>query len=76
LDNEADNNAFAEKFSFSYPLLCDVNREISLAYHAVKSIEEQHAARISYVIGVDGKIIESIESVDTKNHSKDLCSRL
>ncbi|MBT5027182.1 MAG: peroxiredoxin [Nitrospina sp.] len=76
LDNEADNKAFAEKFSFSYPLLCDVNREISLAYHAVKSIEEQHAARISYVIGVDGKIIESIESVDTKNHSKDLCSRL
>jgi thioredoxin-dependent peroxiredoxin len=76
LDNEADNKAFAEKFYFSYPLLCDVNREISLAYHAVKNIEEQHAARISYVIGVDGKIIESIESVDTKNHSKDLCSRL
>ena len=27
LDNEADNKAFAEKFSFPYPLLCDVNRE-------------------------------------------------
>ena len=25
LDNEADNKAFAEKFSFPYPLLCDVN---------------------------------------------------
>ena len=75
LDNEKDNKAFAEKFSFSYPLLCDVNKDIALAYHAVKSADDQYAARISYVIGEDGKILESIESVDTKNHSNDLCSR-
>jgi thioredoxin-dependent peroxiredoxin len=75
LDNEKDNKAFAEKFSFSYPLLCDVNKDIALAYHAIKSADDQHAARISYVIGEDGKILESIESVDTKNHSNDLCSR-
>jgi thioredoxin-dependent peroxiredoxin len=75
LDNENDNKAFAEKFSFSYPLLCDVNKEIALAYQAIKSADDQHAARISYVIGEDGKILESIESVDTKNHSNDLCSR-
>ncbi len=76
LDNEADNRAFAEKFSFPYPLLCDVNREIALAYHAIKNSQDQYAARISYVIGEDGKILESIESVDTSNHSRDLCSRL
>ena len=75
LDNESDNKAFAEKFSFPYPLLCDVNREIALAYHAVKNKDDQYASRISYVIDGEGKIIESIESVDTKNHSKDLCSR-
>ena len=75
LDNEKDNKAFAEKFSFTYPLLCDVNKDIALAYHAIKSAEDQHATRISYVIGEDGKILESIESVDTKNHSNDLCSR-
>ena len=75
LDNEKDNKAFAEKYSFSYPLLCDVNKDIALAYHAIKSPDDQHAARISYVIGEDGKILESIESVDTKNHSNDLCSR-
>ncbi len=76
LDNETDNKAFAEKFSFPYPLLCDVNREIALAYQAVKSAEDQYAARITYVIGEDGKILESIENVDTMTHSKDLCSRL
>ena len=75
LDNEKDNKAFAEKYSFSYPLLCDVNKDIALAYHAIKSADDQYAARISYVIGEDGKILESIESVDTKNHSNDLCSR-
>ena len=75
LDNESDNKAFAEKFSFPYPLLCDVNREIALSYQAVSSKEDQYAARISYVIGEDGKILESIENVDTKNHSNDLCSR-
>ena len=75
LDNEKDNKAFAEKYSFSYPLLCDVNKDIALAYHAIKSSDDQYAARISYVIGEDGKILESIESVDTKNHSNDLCSR-
>ena len=75
LDNENDNKAFAEKFSFPYPLLCDVNREVALSYQAVGSKEDEYAARISYVIGEDGKILESIENVDTKNHSNDLCSR-
>ena len=75
LDNENDNKAFAEKFSFPYPLLCDVDREVALSYKAVSSKEDQHAARISYVISEDGKILESIENVDTKNHSNDLCSR-
>ena len=75
LDNENDNKAFAEKFSFPYPLLCDVDREVALSYQAVSSKEDQYAARISYVICEDGKILESIENVDTKNHSNDLCSR-
>ena len=76
LDGESDNKAFAEKFSFPFPLLCDVNREISTAYHAVKSSEDKYASRITYVIDESGKILESIEQVDTKTHSKDLCSRL
>ena len=75
LDNESDNKAFAEKFSFPYHLLCDVNRQIALAYHAVNNKDDQYASRISYVIDEEGKIIESIENIDTKNHSKDLCSR-
>ena len=76
LDNEVDNKAFAEKFDFPYPLLCDVNHEVTLAYHASKGPEDQYASRITYVIGEDGKILEAISQVDTNTHSGDLCSRL
>ncbi|MBT5969402.1 MAG: peroxiredoxin, partial [Nitrospina sp.] len=76
LDNESDNKAFAAKFDFPYPLLCDVNREISLAYKAVKGPEDEYTSRITYVIGEDGNILEAISQVDTKTHSGDICSRL
>lgn len=76
LDNEEDNKAFAEKFNFPYPLLCDVNHELALAYHAVKGPDDQYASRITYVIGEDGNIMEAISKVDTSKHSGDLCSRL
>ena len=76
LDNETDNKAFAEKFNFPYPLLCDVNQEIALAYEAVKGPKDEYASRITYVIGEDGNILEAISQVDTKTHSGDLCSRL
>lgn len=76
LDNEADNKAFAEKFNFPYPLLCDVNHEIALAYKAVKGSQDEYASRISYVIDENGNILEAISQVDTKTHSGDLCSRV
>lgn len=76
LDSVADNKAFAEKYSFPFQLLCDVNREIALAYHAVRNAGDQYASRISYVIDEEGNIQEAIEKVDVKTHSSDLCSRL
>ena len=76
LDNETDNKAFAEKFNFPYPLLCDVNREISQAYKAVKGLQDEYASRISYVIDESGNISEAISQVNTKTHSGDICSRM
>jgi len=76
LDDEAANKAFAEKYAFPFPLLCDVDRNIALAYHAVSGPDDAYARRITYVIGEDGVIQESIEDVDTRTHSRDLCSRL
>ena len=76
LDGVADNKSFAEKYSFPFQLLCDVNREIALAYHAVQNPDDQYASRISYVIDEAGKIQEAIAKVDTKTHSGELCTRM
>jgi peroxiredoxin Q/BCP len=76
LDDVADNKAFAEKFSFPFQLLCDVDRKIALAYHAVQNSEDKYASRISYVIDEQGKILEAIDKVDTSTHSSDICTRM
>ena len=76
LDTVEENKAFAEKFDFPYPLLCDVDKKIAKAYHAIQSYEDEYASRITYVIDPEGKIAEAILEVNTKTHAQDLCSRL
>ena len=75
LDTIDENRAFATKFDFPYPLLCDTSREIANAYEAVSGPEDKYAARITYVIGEDGTILEAINDVNTKSHASDICSR-
>lgn len=75
-DNVEENRAFAEKFDFPYPLLCDTNRELGLAYGAARSADEGYAKRISYVIGEDGKILLAYPKVDPKTHLDQILSDL
>ena len=67
-DTEAENRAFAEKFDFPFPLLCDVDRKLGLAYGAADTPESQYAKRISYVIGEDGNILLRYPKVNPKEH--------
>jgi peroxiredoxin Q/BCP len=55
-DTQQENAAFAQKFKFDYPLLCDTDRAIGLAYGACDTKDAANAKRIAYVIGKDGKI--------------------
>jgi peroxiredoxin Q/BCP len=63
-DTPVENRKFAEKFGFEYPLLCDVNREIGLAYGAAKTKDDKYANRIAYVIDGKGKITAAFPKVD------------
>jgi len=63
-----ENAAFAAKFSFPYPLLCDTKREIGLAYGACDTPEAGNPRRISYVIGPEGRIEHAFPKVDAKTH--------
>ena len=67
-DSQADNRAFAEKFVFPYPLLCDESRELGIAYGAAAKPSAKYADRISYVIGEDGTILLAYAKVNPKKH--------
>ena len=75
-DTVAENAAFAEKFSFPFPLLCDTGRDLGMSYGACDAPGARHAARITSVIGPDLKIREAIGQVDVKQQPTDLLTRL
>jgi peroxiredoxin Q/BCP len=71
-DDAKANKAFADKFGYSFPLLCDTDRKIGLAYGAAKSAQAGSASRITYVIDESGKIAHALPSIDVSSHSDDL----
>ncbi len=72
----ADNAAFAQKYQFPYPLLCDTTRAIGLAYGACDDTKAGYAKRISYVIDEQGKIAKAYDSVSPKNHPAEVLADL
>ena len=72
----ADNAAFAEKFSYPFPLLCDEKREIGMAYGACDDAKAEYAKRISYVIDPEGKIAQAYPKVSPKSHPKEILETL
>ena len=67
-DDEKANAAFAKKFDFPFPLLCDTDREIGLAYGAAESPKDEYARRIAYVIDENGKIAQAHAKVDAASY--------
>lgn len=75
-DSIEANAKFASDQGFSYPLLCDTEREVCLAYGACKSSSDSSAKRITYVIDPDGKILQAHETVDVHKHPETLLDSL
>lgn len=75
-DNERDNAAFAKKFSYPFPLLCDEKREIGMAYGACQDAKDEYAKRISYLIDPQGKIAQAYPKVSPKSHPKEILETL
>lgn len=72
LDSVEDNRAFAEKFDYPFPLLCDVEREVAQAFGAVSSREDQYAARYTFVIGPDGKVEQAIDTKSPADQAEEI----
>ena len=67
-DTVEDNAAFAKKFNYNFPLLCDTDRKIGLAYGACDDAKAGSAKRISYLIGPEGKIKKAYGTVKPAEH--------
>jgi peroxiredoxin Q/BCP len=76
-DTVEDNQAFAEKFSFNFPLLCDTDRAVGVVYGAADERGSGgFARRISVLIGPDGKVLRVYPKVDVKNHPEQVLEDL
>lgn len=75
-DTEAKNRAFAEKFGFNFPLLCDTDRAIGLAYGATDQDSTRGARRIGVVIDEQGVIQEYERKVNAADYPAQVLSRL
>lgn len=70
------NRQFAEKFGFNFPLLCDTDRTIGMAYGAADDPSAGTAKRISYLIGPDGKIRKAYPKVNAAAHPEEVLKDL
>src|SRR5262245_39151027 len=75
-DTVAENLAFAKKFQYPFPLLCDTERALGLAYGACDTKEAEYARRITYVIGGDGRIKQAHPKVSAGSHPQELLATL
>jgi peroxiredoxin Q/BCP len=75
-DDQQANAKFADKFHFPFPLLCDTDRKIGLAYGAAASADDQYAKRIAYVIDENGRIQEAHEKVSAGSYPHEQLERL
>jgi thioredoxin-dependent peroxiredoxin len=75
-DTQKANADFAKKFDFNFPLLCDTDREIGMAYHACDSPDQGSARRISYIIDPEGRIARTYDKVEAAKHPQQVLNDL
>lgn len=75
-DSAEDNAAFAKKFDFNFPLVCDTTRDIGVAYGAADDTSATSARRVGVVIGPDGTVKEWHAKVDARAFPAEALSRL
>ena len=75
VDTLEDNKAFAEKEHADFPLLADSGKQIATAYGVVTQ-QRQLAARWTYYIGPDGRIVFIDNQVHPATSGEDIVAKL
>jgi peroxiredoxin Q/BCP len=75
-DTVEENAAFARKFQFPFPLLCDTGRALGVAYGAADDASAGAPRRISYLIGGDGRVKKAWPKVNAATHPAEVLAEL
>ena len=75
MDGEKGNKAFAASLGADYPILSDPAGETAKAY-GVYNAERKFAARTTFYIGKDGKLLHIDTAVKTGSHGADVAAKL
>ena len=74
-DPVKENARFAESLELDYPILCDPEGKNAKEF-GVMGEGRNRAARVTFVIGKDGKILAVQDKVKTDTHGQDLAKLL
>ena len=66
-DSPGANKKFAEKYSFTFPLLCDTDKKMGIAYGATEPGSRSSATRMGVIIDPQGKIAHYWPKVKAKD---------
>ncbi len=69
------NAAFAKKLELDYPILCDPNGKNATMF-GILSSDGTKAARTTFIISKEGKVLFVENKVNTETHGKDLAEQL
>ena len=68
-DQVEDNAAFAQRLGLSFPLLCDSDRSVALAYGACQDPRARYPDRVSVLIDEQGRVMRVYDQVDPRDHA-------
>jgi len=73
MDDETSHQKFTDKYSLPFPLLADVNGNVTKAYDVDGG---GYSKRVTYVIDGDGTIVKVYDTVNTSSHATDILAEL
>ena len=74
-DSAATNRRFAKTLGLDYPVLSDPDKQVAMAYGVVHE-GRAYPERWTFIIDVDGTILDVMTTVDTGSHGAQIAARL